>query len=229
MTEMFLAGQIDWLSESVFPALRLLECNAEILARRWKNGVAEYRPLLITRTVGGMSELSQLVGKTIALEDPGSSSGYFAPLALLADAGFGFVQVANFDERAPQDKIAYVFAGSEINVATWVERGFVAAGALDSISWNDPSRTLSAIRPNLRILTEGPPLPRAAELVRANADALFKRRLLSILLAAHLDPDARAPLLEFQETQKFDGFDGQALESLLYAQRIWSAHRSLLL
>ncbi len=75
-------GSVDWVTETVFSALLLAEGDlADVLLRRWKDGVADYRTYLFTRQDSDIREPRDLVGRTIAFEDRTSTSAYFVPAA----------------------------------------------------------------------------------------------------------------------------------------------------
>ena len=221
-------GRVDWVTETVFGAFRLQEeAGAILLLRRWKDGVAEYRSLFITRRSGDIEHLGDLPGRTVAFEDRGSTTAYFAPAAALREAGHDLVELESAGLRAPEGKVGFVFARSEVNIAVWAARGIVAAGALDSVSWDDPGQALRAARADLRVFQESTPLPRAVELVRNELDPAVRDRLRSVLLAAHLDGNATAALAAYSQTRRFDEFAGVAADRLAEARRTFDRHRTL--
>lgn len=73
-------GRVDWISETPFSATLYEDQSlAEIILLRWKKGVSRYRTIFITRKDSGIEKLEDLVGKKIAFEDPGSTSGFYVP------------------------------------------------------------------------------------------------------------------------------------------------------
>src|SRR5882724_8873373 len=77
--------RVDFYMESPYPTYRInyVHGAGKTLLRRWKGGQAEYQSLIITKRDGGIKQLSDLRGKTIVFEDPGSTSGYFLPKLFL--------------------------------------------------------------------------------------------------------------------------------------------------
>ncbi len=114
---------------------------------------------------------------------------------MLRDAGFDLVELRSPAGNVPAGKIGYVFARTEINIAVWVARGLVAAGAFDDIAWTDRGSTLRPIRADLRVFLRSDPIPRAVELVRRDLDPAIRARLFETLLGVHLDPGGVAKLV----------------------------------
>jgi phosphonate transport system substrate-binding protein len=199
-----------------------------MLLRRWKDGVPEYRSLFIARRDNDIQGIGDLVGRTLAFEDRGSTTAYFMPAVVLRDAGFDLVELQAPNLTAPPGKIGYVFARSEVNIAVWAARGLVAAGALDSVSWDDPGRALRAARAELRVFHESAPLLRAVELVRGNLAPAIRERLSAVLRGAHLDPHAAGASAAYSMTTRFDEFVGEAADRLAEARRTFHWHRWLL-
>jgi len=76
--------KIDIVSETMFSAILYQEmADVDILLREWRNNVPEYHTVFFTRKDSGITSLSDLRGKILAFEDPGSTSAYFLPTAVL--------------------------------------------------------------------------------------------------------------------------------------------------
>ena len=222
-------GRLDWITESVISALQFSEqANAQVFLRRWKDLVPVYHTVFITRKDSAIHSLANLIGHRFAFEDPGSTSSYFVPLAALEDAGLELVALESQASEPPPGRVGYVFAGSEINIAIWVAKGRVGAGAYNNLDWDNPDDTLQAIRGDLRIFHRTDPLPRAVELVRGTLDPAVKDRLRDILLNAHLDPAAAEALSAYSRTRRFDLFTGEAKDGLDAARRFYTEIRPML-
>ena len=80
MIELLRRREVDLVSETPFTALTFeKKVSAEILLREWKKGVSSYHTVFFTRKDSAIQSLQDLVGKTVAFEDPGSTSAYFVP------------------------------------------------------------------------------------------------------------------------------------------------------
>lgn len=220
-------GRVDWVTETVFSALIFQEeAGAELLVRKWKKGVPEYRTVIFTRTDSGIETLEDLRGRTIALEDPGSSSAFFVPASMLIEAGLKLVRLMSPRDQAPPDAVGYVFSSEEINSSTWVYRGLVDAAAIGDLDWEKEDHTPSAYREELKIIARSEPLVRAVELVRADLEPEISERLKRILLSAGDDPEARDVLRSYQKTQRFDELTEDILAQLEDIRKVLHLVRS---
>lgn len=209
-------GKVDWVQRGVFEALIYnREVGAEIALRSWRQGVANYHTVMITRQDGQIASMKDLVGKKIAFEDSGSTSAFFVPSAILKRANFRLLELSSPKEKFPAGIIGYVFAGDELSITTWVHRGLVDAGAYHNQNWNDQKDAPKAMKKDLKVFYEGKPMPRMIELLRGTLEPNIKARIKQVLLRAHEDPAATNALQAYgPRTAKFDEFIGQAKREL---------------
>jgi len=209
-------GKVDWVQKTVFEALIYnREVGAEIALRSWRHGVPNYHTLMFARKDGQIATLKDLVGKKIAFEDPGSTSAFFVPSAILKRANFQLLELSSPKEKSPAGIIGYVFAGDELSITTWVHRGLVDAGAYHNQNWNSREDAPKALKKDLKVFYEGKPMPRMIELLRGTLEPNVKARIKEVLLRAHEDPAATIALEAYgPRTAKFDEFVGQAKKEL---------------
>lgn len=221
MVSYFKQGKIDWLTETAFSAVYFHEkVEAEFLLKKWKKGVKEYHTIFFTRKDGPLNSLTDLKGKTIAFEDPGSTTAYYLPASILIGKGLKLVQLATIREKPPAEMVGYVFSHQEINTSTWVYRGLVAAGAFNNLDWNKDDHVRKVHKKEMKIIHKSRPFPRAIELVNKDLDPRIKARLKAVLLNCHNDPKARAALKAYQRTTKFEAIDADCRAALGEASRI---------
>lgn len=214
-------GKVDWVTETVFSSVEFEQkAGAEILLLKWKKGVASYHTVFFTRNGSNIKNLQDLKDKTITLQDKGSSSGFFIPVALMIAAGLELVELQSPREKAPKGTVGYVFGKEEINMSTWVHKGVVDAGAYANLDWEKEDHTPSSFRENMYIFHQSMDFPRALELVRKDLRPELKRRLKTILLASKDDPDAAYALKAYQKTRRFDVIDKQVEASIDRARSI---------
>lgn len=209
-------GKVDLITETVFAATVFnKKAGADILLRRWKKGFPEYNSLIFTRADSGIDALEDLVGKTIAFQDRGSSSAFYIPAAILISHGFKLYELDTPREIPPADAIGYAFADKESNISAWVNKGIVDAGALSNLDWNNEDDMPTVFREENRVIYESPAFPRSVELVRPDLDPLLKQKIKDILLNAHNTDEGQKVLRLYQKTKKFDELsdadDGMAL------------------
>lgn len=198
-------GKVDWVTETPLSAsLFHKQAGAEYLLRKWKKGVSSYHSVIFTRNNSNIQSLQDLKGKTIAFEDPGSSSAYYIPAAILLKQGLSLHPLINPREKPPADKLGYAFSGEEINTVTWVHMGLVDLGTLSNLGWENDEQAPPQYRDNMKIIHRSRPFPRALELVRKDLPLPVKQRLKTILLNIHRQPGAVHILRAYQRTKKFD-------------------------
>ncbi len=220
MAALLQSGAVDVLSETPFAAVHLENAGAEILLREWKNGVAEYRGLLVVRKDSGIDSLDDLVGRIAAFEDRSSTTGFLLPLAILHQHGIRAVEIPEGDS-APPGAVGYVFASDGINIAAWIVRGLAAVGAVKEQDWDDPLRTPDALKNDLAILFTSEALPRSLFLARASLPENLKQAIKDIMLRAHEDEAGIEALKIYNGVEKYDDVAGPAAERLDYARSLF--------
>jgi len=220
MAEALRSGRIDVFSETPFSAIDLIDRGvAEPLLREWKKGVASYHSVFISRKDRPISSLVELKGKIIAFEDPGSTSAFFLPLAALRAEGLDTVELSSIHSRPPPNKVGYLFARGEVNIAAWVVKGVAAAGAFSNLDWEDLERTPNAVRKNLRVFHETDEVVRSLILVRRGMPPALKNALRDILIRMPDDEDAAFVMKKYNKVKKFDAIDEDIDRSLQNTRR----------
>ena len=221
MVPLMSEGKVDALSETPFAAVRLIdEAGAEAFLREWKKGVASYRSVFFTAKDSGIESLAGLRGKRIAFEDPGSTSAFLLPLAMLRLAGVDAVELASIDEQPPADKAGYVFTRDEMTQLMWVARDTADAGAFSNLNWADHQGT-KVVQDKLKLIHEGEPVMRSIFVVRQNLSEAVKSRIAQTLLSMTDDEDGRRVLTQYNEVKKYDQPNaGEIAQSLASVRRM---------
>ena len=160
------------------------EAKATIVAKNLWHGKSTFTSRIFVRRDGGVRQLEDLRGKTIAFVDPASSSGYTYPMVLLIQRGL----VRNRDPKTFFREV--VFAGSHDAAMRALVNGHV-----DSIASFDLAREQylkdPAERERIVFIAETPAIPEAGIAARDGLDAdTFSRvraALISIRAPAHAD------------------------------------------
>lgn len=214
-------GRVDWVTETVFSSVAFADkAGAEILLRKWKKGVPEYHSVFITRKDSGIEKLEDLKGRLIAFEDPGSTTAYFLPKAVMLDQGLELVELASPRQTPPAGKVGYAFAGEEVNIAAWVHKGLAAAGAYNNLDWDKADHTPRGFRNDLKIFHATRSMPRALESVRGDLDPAVRQRLIEVLTTAHQTAAGRKALYAYQRTRQIDFLDGDVRAQIDEVRRI---------
>jgi phosphonate transport system substrate-binding protein len=203
LTRLIQEKKVEIYMESAYPTYVINKrTGARILARRWKGRVPEYSTVLFTRRGSGITEPKDLLGKMVAFEDRGSTSGYLLPNAYLARRGFKLAEKSSFTDPVSPQEIGYVFAhGSETNILNWVLLGKVSAGAFND---NAFAQIQEERRRELAVFAETAKLPRHLLSVRGDLDPQVVARVQDILLTMHEDEAGRKALRKALKTSKFD-------------------------
>ena len=207
--------RVDWVTETASTAVQLQQrAAARPLLLTERNGVSSYHTVFFARKESPIRAIGDLKGHTLALQSTASTSAYMVPMTELLDANLSpEILLAPTDQPSP-DRVGYVFARSELNIASWVHKSVVDAGALSSLDWNDPRRVPDAFKADFRVVHESHPYPRALELVRAGMEPAVEARLREVLLQASQDPAARDALQLFFNTSRFLELDPESEQAL---------------
>jgi phosphonate transport system substrate-binding protein len=203
-------GRVDWVTETAGTAVNLgLRSGARPLLLTERSGVRDYHTVFFVRRDSPITSLADLQGHTLALQNVASTSAYLVPVMTLLQNGLTPEILLSARDAAAPDTVGYVFARSEGNIATFVHKGVVDAGAVSSVDWGDPHRIPASFRRDFRVIYRTEPYPRAVEVVRAGLDPKVRDRLQQVLLEAASDPQAQDALEKFFGTSGFHRVDAQ--------------------
>ena len=210
-------GRVDWVTETAAAAM-LLEhrAGAEPLLLTERSGVSRYRTVFFVRRDSGIQTLEALRGRSVAFQNRSSTSAYFVPVTELLARDLPMEILLSPVDQPDPESVGYLFAGSESNIATWVHKRLVDAGAMSDLDWNNTRAMPPAYRRDLVVIHETPDFPRALEITRAGMDPKVRERLRSVLEQAADDPQAAEALQHFFGTTRFLPIDGEAAHQLQY-------------
>ena len=207
-------GRVDWVTETAGTATLLQRGGARPLLLTERDGVSRYRTVFFARSDSGIRSLADLRGRSVAFQNPLSTSAYYVPASELIDAGLTLEILLSPMDRPAPGSVGYLFARSELNISTWVHKRLVDVGVMSNLDWQNPQRVPLAFRRDFTIIRETPEYPRALELVRGNLDPKVESRLRQVLADAAKDPDAREALLRFFKTTRFLPIDASSRHAL---------------
>ena len=197
-------GRVDWVSETSASGMWLeARAGAKPLLLTERDGAGTYRSLVFVRRDSGIASLDDLRGRSIAFQNTSSTSAYIVPALQLLRHGLPLQILLSPMDRPVPGSVGYVFARSELNIATWVHKRLVDAGTISNLDWDNPRRIPPTYRDDFRVVAESGPYPRALEMVRGDLDPRVRERLRQVLEEAGNDPDAREALLQFFGTTRF--------------------------
>lgn len=197
-------GKVDWVTETPGTGLLMVDkAGARPLLLTERSGVREYRSVIFARRDSGISELSQLRGKTVAFQSPSSTSAYLVPAMTLRSLGVPMALVISPLDRPDSRSIGFVFANTDVNLSAWVHKRLVDAGAFSEMDWDALLAASETFRRDLVVLHTSEPYPRAMELVSGGMEPEVAERLKQVLLGASNDPQAKDALNQFFQTTGF--------------------------
>ena len=198
------SGKVDIYIDSPYPAMLAKNgADAKPILRRWKKGQAEYSSLIFTMSDRNITSLSDLKGKTIAFDDPFSTTGYMLPLAKLVASGLNPLEKSLPTSSVSDDAVGYVFSYEDENSIEWLLSGKVAAAAVDNQSFN---RLSAEIKEQAIVLGETEKVARNLVIVRGDLPPEQIEAISSILLEMDQTAEGKTMLEKFGQTTKFDQF-----------------------
>jgi phosphonate transport system substrate-binding protein len=213
-------GRVDWVSETSASGMWLdARAGAVPLLLTERFGYGTYHTVFFARRDAGIHGIDGLRGHSIAFQNTSSTTAYFVPAMQLLERGESLTLLLSPRDKPDRSTVGYLFAGSERNIATWVQKGLVDVGAVSSIDWDNPQLVTPTFRPDLEVIGTSPEYPRALEMVRDSLDARIRERLRKLLLEAASDPDARVALAQYFHTTGFAPIDAGTMRSLRELQR----------
>lgn len=212
-------GRVDWVTETAGTAMLLANgSGAKPLLLTERDGVSRYTTVFFARHDSGIRSLADLRGRAVAFQNPYSTSAYYVPATEMLDEGLKLeILLSPADRPTPGGPVGYLFARTELNIATWVHKRLVDAGTISNLDWENPRRIPPSYRDDFRVIAESGDYPRALEVVRDDLDPRVRDRLRQVLEEAGDDPDAREALLQFFGTTRFlpiDAATGASLREL---------------
>jgi phosphonate transport system substrate-binding protein len=213
-------GRVDWVSETSASGMWLeARAGAVPLLLTERFGRQTYHTVFFARRDSGIAGIDGMRGHSIAFQNASSTTAYFLPAMQLLERGESLSLLLSPRDKPDRNTVGYLFAGSERNIVTWVQKGLVDVGAISDIDWENPLMLPPAFRPDLEVIATTPDYPRALEMVRGDLDARIRERLRTLLLQAASDPDAGAALAQYFHSTGFVPVDARSTHDLQVLQR----------
>ncbi len=174
--EALAAGMADISFMGALPyVIARARIGAAALLSEVYRGRASYSSAVFVRRDSGLSDLSELRGRTIAFADPISESGYLYPLEIFAAAG----HLARRQDPGEFFGTVY-FAGGYQQAIQSVAHGFVDAAG---VSIYAPLLLPSAERRDVAVLAESGPIPSHVVVARPGLDHASREAFVAAMLA----------------------------------------------
>lgn len=206
--------RVDWVSDTAAMAIEYRRRIGADLMLVSVRGGATYHSVFFTWKGSGIGSLEQLRGRSIAFQNSYSTSSYILPAAELLREGIALDVLLSPLDRPAAGRAGYLFARSEGNVVTWVQKRIVDVGAISNLDWNELAQKPGNPLADLEVFHRSQDVPRSIEVVAPTLDPKVRERLREVLLSAGEDPAAAEPLRRFFGTQRFQPIDAQVERSL---------------
>ena len=193
--------------DSPFPSILVSQkTGSSIFLRRWKKGVVKYRSVIFTRKDSDIDSLENMKGKSMAFEDPFSTSSYFLPKATLKMHGLKLLEVEAGD-AIPSDTVGYKFSDDDRNTMLWVLRNKVNLGAMNESSYFKLAK--KRIK-DLKVIENSIWVPRHVVSYGPNMSNEFIQSIKKVLTHMHESEEGKKALNLFSKTTRFDEFPNGA-------------------
>jgi len=203
-------GEVDLFHDSVVPTMVLSRQSGSVpILRQWKSGEAEYDSVILVKKNSGIDALTDLKGKTVAFDEPHSTSAHVVPRMLLVEKKLRLIRLTAAGEAKP-NAVGYIFGsdGSAIN--------FLISGRADAAATS--SREFKELRPevreSLKVIGDSMSVPRQLVSVRKDLDAKLRIALKEALVNMDNDVEGQQVLKRQQKTTKFDEIPRASMEQL---------------
>lgn len=158
----FKAGRVNaaFLGSLAF-ALARAQAGVEPLVRPEKDGISQYRGLIVTRKDSGIKDVSDMKGKSFGMVDKATTAGYIFPLLYFREHGI---------ERPEEFLGDIIYTGShDLLFIKVFNRELDAGGAKDLMLW-EVAKTQPRIKEELTVLAVSPPVPNNAFVLTGKLD-----------------------------------------------------------
>lgn len=199
--------KVDLLFESIMPTLGIAQItDMDYLLRQWKNGLKEYRSVVVVQNEENIQNLKQLKGYAFAMYKPFSSSGYLLARYHMEKEGMKFHRMKRADEKIPNNEVGYLFSFDREASLRWVELGNRRAAVISDYFFG----SANDFNKKLKVVFTSPSIYRHVVSARADLNPKVRETIVEILLNMDEDPEGRKVLQTFSNTLRFDKFPGGA-------------------
>ncbi|UCF68781.1 MAG: phosphate/phosphite/phosphonate ABC transporter substrate-binding protein, partial [Acidobacteriota bacterium] len=142
-------------------ALACAQAGVDPIARPEKDGISQYRGLIVTRKDSGIRNWTDLKGRSFGFVDKATTAGYLYPLIFLREKGV----------NKPEEFFGPIaYTGSHDLLFIKVFEGELDAGAAKDLMLEEVAKTRPEVKEALRVLAVSPPVPNNAFVLRRELD-----------------------------------------------------------
>lgn len=196
------AADIAWYGPATYLQAKGRGC-AELLALAVRNGESVYYSGVFATQASGISKLSEVKGKRVALGDLNSTSSFAVPVAMMMAAGV----------NPARDAGVINMAGTHANVLKALSEGLVDAGGASFDSFEKAVNS-KAIDPNrIRVVAKSAPIPYPPLAIHPKVNAAVKEKLKAAFEAVDKLPGISKDQIRGYGGTKVDGYTSKVSEA----------------
>jgi phosphonate transport system substrate-binding protein len=201
-------GEVDIVQDSFFPAMLVASNSGAVPLVIRNKDKSDRHAVFFARADSGLTSLEDLKGRTIALAESHSTSGFMLPINHLKQLGINPTEQPSQEAAAvAAGDIGYIFSGDDDVAAQWVLNQTVIAGAVDNGTFEDFDEGNPGV---LIALDETEGMTRNSMiLARKDLDPALQENIRQVLLAMDQNPVGMATLEE-NGTVNFIQFQGES-------------------
>ena len=207
MAKFMRQGKVDLYLDPTFASVIVNQLSgSEPILSRWKKGVEKYHSVIFVSSSEGINSLDDLLGKTIAFEDPGSTSAYFLPKAELLRRGYTLSEKQGPTDPVAPEEIGHYFSMSDRQLVADVVTGTAAAGGQQEAEIMEYLDGAGQADDAAEVLLTTANIFRSMVSVRSGLDPRLRAGLKEVLLAMDDVPEGLPVLETLSKTARFGDF-----------------------
>jgi phosphonate transport system substrate-binding protein len=220
MAQLLEDGKVDLYLDSPFPTLKVQSLSrSRPVLLRWKGGAGEYWSTYLVRRDSGISDVMQLAGRVLAMEEPYSTSGYLLPIGHLVLQGIKVREVTSPQAIVRSDEVGYYFTSDQQNSVELVLRGLVTGAG---VSNQDYDKLDSGLKQELVTVGQTATVPRSLVSVRPGLEQALLEQVVTLLVLLDDTEAGRLLLEQADKTNRFEALTTENVAAVADLQRMMS-------
>jgi phosphonate transport system substrate-binding protein len=196
------AADIAWYGPATYLQAKGRGC-AELLALAVRNGESVYYSGLFATQSSGISKVTELKGKRVALGDLNSTSSFAVPVAMMMAGGV----------NPARDAGAINMAGTHANVLKALSEGLVDAGGASFDSFEKAVNNKAIDPSRIRVVAKSAPIPYPPLAIHPKVNAAVKDKLKAAFEGVDKLPGISKDQIRGYGGTKVDGYTSKVSEA----------------
>jgi len=203
-------GEADIFFENALVAWNVSQSSGAVLfLQQLQDGHTTYRSVIFTRADSTVRGIADLLGRKIAFRGADSTTGYIVPRLLIEHGELRLTGLESFRSPAPENRVGFVFSGSDENTLYQVMAEHVAAGAMAA-----PDMARMAPAGAVRIIAMSEPLPDRVFGHRRGLSPALVARIRDVLTSMDESAEGRGVLEGLGRAARFEDLSEEVLAQI---------------